>query len=112
MEKGEFEGHLILYNRSQSRAEDHSANIGNSIVATSLSEVVSKADIIWSCVQNLDAVMETFEKLLDLDIRGKLFLESSTIPHAAVDILAKRVIEAGAEFVSMPGSHPSLTVMK
>jgi len=103
VEKGDFEKPLILYNRTRSRAEEQSARIGHSVVAKSFSEVIANADIIWSCLQDQKAVMETFEQLLALDLHGKLFLESSTIPSEATDNLAKRVLDAGAEFVSMPG---------
>jgi len=102
VEKGDFERPLVLYNRTQSRAEEQSAKIGSSVVAKSLSEVIATSDIIWSCIQDEDAVMEIFEKLLGLDLHGKLFLESSTVPYKATDVLAQRVIKAGAEFVSMP----------
>ncbi|CCD46066.1 hypothetical protein ACHAPC_002083 [Botrytis cinerea] len=109
VEKGEFEKPLILYNRTRSRAEEQSARIGHSIVSSSLSEVVSKADIIWSCIQNEEAVTEMFKSLSSFDIRGKLFVESSTIPAETADSLSKQILDAGAEFVSMPVfGEPSL----
>lgn len=72
-------------------------------MSSSLSEVVSKADIIWSCIQNEEAVTEMFKSLSSFDIRGKLFVESSTIPAETADSLSKQILDAGAEFVSMPG---------
>lgn len=99
---------IILYNRTQSKAEEQSERIGHSIVAQSLAEVISKSDIIWSCLQNETAVAETFEQILSLNVKGKLFLESSTIVPEHVDALAKRCIAAGAEYVSMPGLNTDL----
>lgn len=107
--KGQFAKPLIIYNRTKSRAEEQSTAIGQSVVVQSLSEVVSKADIIWSCVQNHEAVTEIFGGLLaQQDIRGKLFVESSTIPPEVADDLEKRIRSRGAEFVYMPGSKTSL----
>lgn len=44
-----------------------------------------------------------FKSLSSFDIRGKLFVESSTIPAETADSLSKQILDAGAEFVSMPG---------
>lgn len=103
VEKGKLEYPIILYNRTQSKAEEHSQRIGHSVVAQSLAEVISKSDIIWLALQDDVAVEETFAQILALDVKGKLFLESSTIVPKHVDDLAKRCIKAGAEYVSMPG---------
>lgn len=103
VEKGNIENPLILYNRTKSRAESHSASIGHSTVADTLEEVVSKSDVIWSCLENQDAVLQVFDQILTHDIHGKIFLESSTIVPEVTDQLAKRVLDAGAEFVAMPG---------
>lgn len=107
MEKGNLEKPLILYNRTASKADEHSKRIGNSTVAKSLAELVAKSDIIWSCLQNDTAVTEIFEQILVLDVKGKLFLESSTIVPEHADNLAEKCIAAGAEYVAMPvfGDH-------
>jgi len=104
--KGNLEEPLILYNRTRSRADEHSSQIGHSTVAATLEEAVSKSDIIWSCLQNQEAVMECFEKILPQNLNGKLFLECSTISPDVVNSLAKRILNAGAEFVAMPGLLP------
>lgn len=104
--KGNLDEPLILYNRTRSRADEHSSQIGHSVVAATLEEAVSKSDIIWSCLQNQEAVMECFEKILLQDLQGKLFLECSTISPDVANRLAKRVLSAGAEFVAMPGLFP------
>lgn len=92
-----------MYNRTKSRAAEQSLLIKNSIVAESLQEVVSRSDIIWSSLQNETAVTETFEEFFSLDLRGKLFVESSTIPSDLTRILAQRITNSGAEFIAMPG---------
>ena len=99
--KADLEKPLILWNRTRKRAEEHSASIGHSTVAATVEDAVTKADIIWSCLQDQEA--ETFEEILEMDIRGKLFLESSTVLPDVTNRIAKHVEEAGAEFVAMPG---------
>ena len=101
--KADLEKPLILWNRTRKRAEEHSASIGHSTVAATVKEAVTKADIIWSCLQDQEAVTEIFEEILEMDIRGKLFLESSTVLPDVTNRIAKQVEEAGAEFVAMPG---------
>ena len=102
--KANLEKPLILWNRTQQRAKDQSSKIGHSIVAATVKEAVTNADIIWSCLQDQEAVTETFEEILKMDIRGKLFLESSTVLPDITNRIATEVEEAGAEFVAMPGS--------
>ncbi|KAI9663953.1 MAG: hypothetical protein M1821_007444 [Bathelium mastoideum] len=99
---GKLEHRLILWNRTLQVALDHSARIGHSVVAETVEEAVQGADIIWSCFASQEAVSERFETILQRDVKGKLFVESSTISADATNKLAERVIAAGAEFVAMP----------
>ena len=82
--------------------------IGHStVVATSIKDVLTKADFIWSCVEDQEAVEQTFWEILSTaqhDLRGKLFIESSTIPPDSTNRIAKQVLDAGGEFVAMPGT--------
>ena len=100
---GNLDKPLTLYNRTRNRAEEHSASIGHSIVAATLEEAVSNADIIWSCLQDQEAVEATFDSILTMKIQGKLFVESSTITPERTNSIARQVLRAGAEFVAMPG---------
>ncbi|KAM3069218.1 hypothetical protein ACMFMG_010735 [Clarireedia jacksonii] len=95
---------LILWNRTHSKAIAHSETIGHSIAVPEICDAVSGADIIWSCFSGQTAVLESFEKILksNIDLKGKLFLECSTITPEATNELAKRIISAGGEFVAMP----------
>lgn len=97
---------IILWNRTESKARSHSINIGHSSVASSIQDAVTKSDIIWSCLSGQKAVLECFDVVLksNIDLKGKLFLECSTITPEATNELAERLIEAGAEFVAMPGT--------
>lgn len=101
--KAGLEEPLLLYSRTRSRAEEHCLIIGHSVVAASLHELVDRSDIIWSCVQDDQAVIETLNECLMRDVTGKLFLDSSTIPPDVTNRIAKQVVEKNAEFVAMPG---------
>lgn len=101
--KGKLEKPLILYNRTTSRAKALSAQVGHSLVADSLNEAVSKADIVFSCLTDAEAVNDVFEKILTWEVKGKLFVECSTTQREQTNRLANRVEEAGASFVAMPG---------
>lgn len=108
--KGNLTSPLILYNRTAERAKEHSSLIGNSLVVASLEEAVSRADMIWSCVQDQDAVEHIFAKVLAIrDLTGKLFVESSTVLPDVTNRIAKQVARAGGDFVAMPGVsiHPN-----
>ncbi|KAF4988827.1 hypothetical protein FGRMN_9532 [Fusarium graminum] len=104
VEKGKLDGPLLLYNRSTQRTTDFSATLpaGKTEVITSLADGVSRADIIFSCVANDEAVQETYKTLLESDVKGKLFIESSTIHPETTEALAKDVLAQGAEFVAAP----------
>ena len=100
---GRLEEPIILYNRTQSQADEHSLRIGHSVAVHTLHEAISRSDIIWSCLQNEVAVTEMFDEILNKDIKGKLFLECSTVLPDVTSRLTQRILEAGAEFVAMPG---------
>lgn len=102
--KADLRSPLILYNRTRQRAEEHSSKIGHTIVARDLTELISTCDIIWTCLQDEKAVLEIFAEILKLDLRGKLFIECSTLLPNATSQLTQRVHSGGADMVAMPGS--------
>ncbi|KAM0199602.1 hypothetical protein ACHAPA_006915 [Fusarium lateritium] len=104
VEKGNLDGPLLLYNRSTQRTTEFSATLpaGKTEVITSLADGVSRADVIFSCIANDEAVQETYKTLLEGDVKGKLFIESSTIHPETTEALAKEVLAKGAEFVAAP----------
>ena len=103
VEKGNLAKPLILYNRTISRATELNARIGHSIVADTIYQAVTTADIIFSCLEGETAVNETFGKILSEEIEGKLFVECSTTPREQTNELAKKVEAAQAHFIAMPG---------
>jgi 3-hydroxyisobutyrate dehydrogenase-like beta-hydroxyacid dehydrogenase len=108
--KGSLDQPILLWSRTTANAEAHAAELGpeRSTVASSLTEAVKGADMIWSCLTDLAAVSQTFDTILQTDVKGKLFVECSTVTPEASDALAAKVLAAGAEFVTMPGRFGSL----
>lgn len=107
---GNLDKPLTLYNRTKTSADDHSSKIGNSQVVATVEEAVKGADIIWSCLQDERAVDAIYRQIFLLDLTGKLFVDSSTIPPEIADAIAKQVIDKGGEYVAMPGLSIPLTI--
>lgn len=102
-EKGQLDKPLILYNRTQKRADDLSETLsGKTAVASTIEEAVSKADIIFTCVGNDAAINGTIDEALKGNVKSKLFVDCSTVHPDTTEGLAKRVTEAGADFVACP----------
>lgn len=103
VQKGKLEKPLILYNRTASRTVALNTRIGHSTVAETVEEAVLPADIIFSCLTDEAAVNQIFDRIFKLEIKGKLFVECSTVLAAHMDDLSERVQAAGANFIAMPG---------
>lgn len=103
-EKGKFDGPLGIYNRSKQRAVDLSAKLapGKTEVADSIEAGVSKADIIFICLANDQAVTETVDAIVKADIKGKLIVDCSTIHPDTLEAIAKTITSKGGEFVACP----------
>ena len=70
------------------------------------------ADVVWSCLQNEEAVQSTFESILKHNVCGKIFIESSTVGPDLTNSLAERILEEGGEFVAAPCMCPCLQLWK
>lgn len=103
-EKGPHQVPLMIYNRSTQRAVDLSAALGagKTEVIESLEDGVSKADIIFTCLANDAAMEETLKTAIKGDVKGKLFIDCSTIHPDTTEALGKAVVAQGAEFVAAP----------
>lgn len=106
VEKGSLSSPLIVYNRTPQRAKELSASLpsGKSTVVTSIEEAVSKSDIIFTCVGDDKAITETIETAVKGDVKGKLFVDCSTVHPDTTDKLAKTIEGKGAQFVACPGT--------
>ncbi|KAF7509196.1 hypothetical protein GJ744_008256 [Endocarpon pusillum] len=100
--KGHLSKPLLLYNRTTSRASDVSSEIGHSAVATSIEDAVSKSDIIFLCLGHDIAVQDTLTQATRGDVKGKLFVDCSTVHPETTDKVAKAVEAKSAYFVACP----------
>ena len=105
VEKGDLDKPLIIFNRTQKRATDLNAMLpsGKLVVASSLEEAVSKGDIIFTCLGDDAAIKDTIVTALKGDVKGKLFVDCSTVHPDTTNMLAKSIQAQGAEMVACPG---------
>lgn len=103
-EKAELDSPLLLFNRTKKRATDLSAKIspGKAEVADSLEAAVSQADVIFICLANDKAVTDTVASIVNVDIKGKVVVDCSTIHPDTTESIAEALTSKGADFVASP----------
>lgn len=74
LEKACFE--LSVYNRTVEKTEEFKAN---STVCPSIGDLVAHADIIFTMLTNDAAVKAVYDEVVKHDVKGKLFVDLSTI---------------------------------
>jgi len=102
---------LIIYNRTTSKSEALQKELKESypdksvVVSTSIPDLVKKADIIFSILGN-DASMEELAKTATESasgsLKGKLWIDCTSVGPETTDKLAEVFERAGAEFVASP----------
>lgn len=107
IEKGNLEKPLIVFNRTAQRAIDLNSKFPSkkSSVASSISDAVSKSDIIFTCLGDDAAVRDTITSALKENVKEKLFVDCSTVHPDTTDELANMIQAQGAEFVACPGKN-------
>lgn len=100
--KGNLSHPLIIHNRTTSKAEALSTKIGHSTVSPSLADAVSKSDIIFFCLGDDAAVQANVEEALKSDVKGKVFVDCSTIHPDTTTVISDSITKAGASFVACP----------
>jgi len=101
--KGNLAEPLIIYNRTSQRAHDLSAQIGHSTVVSTITDAVKKSDIIFICVGDDKAIQDTVDAALSSgDVKGKLFVDCSTVHPDTTEGLTKAITAKGAHFVACP----------
>ncbi|TQS32741.1 hypothetical protein Golomagni_06936 [Golovinomyces magnicellulatus] len=105
VEKGNLDSPLMIYNRSTQRAIDLNKKLpsGKTEVVESLANAAGKAEVIFTCLANDEAVQQSLDTILkSTDIKGKLFVECSTIHPDLTQKLGETITAAGADFVAVP----------
>ncbi len=102
VEKGDLDKPIIIFNRTTKRATDLNAKLpsGKSTIASSLEEAVSKADIVFTCLGDDAAVKDTIASAIKGNVKGKLFVDCSTVHPDTTNMLAKSIQGQGAELVA------------
>ncbi|KAJ5822576.1 hypothetical protein N7447_004916 [Penicillium robsamsonii] len=94
---------LVIHNRTVKRAHDFVSQNPNTLVAASVKEAVSMADIIFTCVSGDAAIVGTINAgLNDGDVKGKLFVDLSTVHPNTTTSIAAKIQESGNSFVASP----------
>ena len=106
-EKGSFKPPFLIYNRTTKKAEkfaNETLEKGKDKVkvSSSIEECVKESDYIFTCVGDDAAIRETIDTALKGGSKGKLFVDLSTIHPDTTNELAKKITDAGAEFVACP----------
>jgi 3-hydroxyisobutyrate dehydrogenase-like beta-hydroxyacid dehydrogenase len=104
VEKGNLDQPILLFNRTKQRAVGLSSSLapGTTEVVDSISEGVSKADVIFIILSQDDVVEAAVSEVLQSDVAGKLIIECSTIHPDTTERLARAVEAKGAEYVTAP----------
>lgn len=90
---------LSVYNRNKAKAAGFEEQ---SIIREDIGELVDHSDIIFSMLTNDEAVSEVYEKILQREIKGKLFVDMSTISRQRCISIATKLKEKGAAFIDAP----------
>jgi 3-hydroxyisobutyrate dehydrogenase-like beta-hydroxyacid dehydrogenase len=102
VQKGDLSQPLLIYNRTTSRADELSSRIGHSTVASSIEDTVAKSDMIFLCLGDDAAVLDTISQAVQGNVEGKLFVDCSTIHPETTSKVAEAVKSKGAYFVACP----------
>ncbi|KAK4155823.1 hypothetical protein C8A00DRAFT_31376 [Chaetomidium leptoderma] len=105
VEKGHVDHPVLLYNRTKQRSVEFSEKFsaGKTEIVDSVAAGVAKADIIFTILAKDDVVEAVADEIFKAgDVKGKLFVECSTVHPDTTVRLAKAFHDRGAEFVAAP----------
>lgn len=106
---------LTVYNRTAQKAAGFAQQ---SVVSPDMETLVASNDIVFTMLTNDAAVSAVYEVIAKQDIKGKLFVDMSTISQKLSQQLAVTMRECGASFVdapvagsTMPATEGTLIIM-
>ncbi|KAL8709315.1 MAG: hypothetical protein Q9220_005908 [cf. Caloplaca sp. 1 TL-2023] len=105
VEKGRLSKPLIIFNRTIERAYALQSSLpsGKSTIASSIADAVSRSEIVFTCLGEDVAVYQTAQAICKSgEIKGKLFVDCSTVHPNTTNNLASTFSEHGANFVACP----------
>ncbi|MCJ1478550.1 hypothetical protein MMC13_007231 [Lambiella insularis] len=104
VEKSDLDKPLIIFNRTTRRARDLQVQLphGKSTVVETIEDAVGKADIIFTCLGDDAAITDAISTALKGNVKGKLFVDCSTVHPDTTNKLSMSIEEKGAHFVACP----------
>lgn len=90
---------LYVYNRTPEKMQDFAEK---STLCNDIGSLVKNCDIIFTMLTNDDAVHAVYETILTMDIKGKLFVDMSTISQDASRTISEITKSKGAGFIDAP----------
>lgn len=90
---------LMVYNRTASKSAGFTEK---SRVAPDVKSLVAGSDVIFTMLTNDEAVGAVYRQILEEEVKGKLFVDMSTISQEGSRKLAIAIREKGADFVDAP----------
>ena len=104
VKKSDLTSPVIIHNRTVARAEAFASTLPSEkvTIAKTLEEGVAKSDVIFSCVGDDAAVREIYAQFVANDVKGKLFVDCSTIHPDTTEELETMIEKKGGMFVAMP----------
>ncbi|KAI4176731.1 MAG: hypothetical protein LQ343_000824 [Gyalolechia ehrenbergii] len=105
VEKGNLSRPLIISNRTLQRAKDFQSTLpfNKSTIAKTITDAVSDSDIIFTCLGDDAAIKETVSTISEIpNIKGKLFVDCSTVHPDTTNEIAESFAAHAAEFVACP----------
>lgn len=105
VKKGDLKQPVVIYNRTVSTAQSLAEEVGQSsaTVAKSVAEAVESADLVFICLANDDVLKQTIDQALEVNIRGKTFIDATTVHPDTSNQLAEKVKAKGGDYASMTG---------
>ena len=95
-------GHeIMVWNRTPDKARAVAATASLKVAATP-KELAAASEAVISFLTDATAVERVFEGLLEADVKGKLFIEMSTVRPSVQRKISSRVKEKGAAYVECP----------
>ena len=95
-------GHeIMVWNRTPDKARAVAASAGLKLAATP-KELAADSEAVISFLTDAAAVERVFEGLLEAEVKGKLFIEMSTVRPQVQKNLHEKVKKRGASFVECP----------
>jgi len=95
-------GHeIMVWNRTPDKARAVAASAGLKLAATP-KELAAASEAVISFLTDAAAVERVFEALLEAEVKGKLFIEMSTVRPQVQKNLHEKVKKRGASFIECP----------